>query len=201
MPPKHLSHTLIDDLQGMLTGVVFVALAIQLFKHAGLITGGTTGLTFILFYLSDIPYGLILFILNVPFYIFAYKVFGKEFTLKTFACVASLALITEWMPHLVSFGNLKPIFAGLMGGLMAGVGILMLIRHKASLAGVTVLALYLQKTKGWRAGNIQLIIDLAILAVGAAIVSWQQLIISIIGAFALNLVITSNHKTGRYMGM
>ncbi|WP_211251237.1 YitT family protein [Deefgea rivuli] len=195
------AHSLVDDLQGMLSGVILVALALQFFKHAGLLTGGATGLAFIVYYLSHLPYGPILFVLNLPFYIFAYRVMGKEFTLKTFACVASLAILAEWMPQLISFKALNPMFAGIMGGLLAGVGILILIRHKASLGGVTVLALYLQKTKGWRAGHVQLIADLLILAIAVAIVSWQQLIISILSAFALNLVIATNHKTGRYMGM
>lgn len=197
----HPPHTLLDDLQGMLSGVILVALGIQFFKYANLLTGGATGLAFIAYYLSDLPYGLILFVLNLPFYIFAYRVMGKEFTLKTFACVASLAIATEWMPKLIHFDHLNPIFAGLMGGLLAGVGILMLIRHKASLGGVTVLALYLQKTKGWRAGHVQLIVDLGILAIGMLIVSWQQLAISVFSAFILNMVIATNHKTGRYMGM
>lgn len=197
----HPPHTLLDDLQGMLSGVILVALGLQFFKQAGLLTGGATGLAFIVFYLAHLPYGLILFILNLPFYIFAYRVMGKEFTLKTFACVASLAAITEWIPHLISFEMVNPIFAGLIGGLLAGVGILILIRHKASLGGVTVLALYLQKTKGWRAGHVQLLVDLSILAIGMLIVSWQQLVISIFSAFILNMVIATNHKTGRYMGM
>nr|WP_314901260.1 YitT family protein [uncultured Deefgea sp.] len=197
----HPPHTLLDDLQGMLSGVILVALGIQFFKQAGLLTGGATGLAFIVFYLGRLPYGLILFVLNLPFYIFAYRVMGKELTLKTFACVASLALMTEWIPHLISFKTVNPIFAGLMGGLLAGVGILILIRHKASLGGVTVLALYLQKTKGWRAGHVQLMVDLGILAIGMLIVSWQQMAISIFSAFILNMVIATNHKTGRYMGM
>jgi uncharacterized membrane-anchored protein YitT (DUF2179 family) len=197
----HPPHTLLDDLQGMLSGVILVALGLQFFKHAGLLTGGATGLAFIVFYLGHLPYGLILFVLNLPFYIFAYRVMGKEFTLKTFACVASLTIIMEWIPQLISFKAINPIFAGLMGGLLAGVGILILIRHKASLGGVTVLALYLQKTKGWRAGHVQLLVDLSILAIGMLIVSWQQMAISIFSAFILNMVIATNHKTGRYMGM
>ena len=195
------AHSLLDDLQGMLSGVILVALALQFFKHAGLLTGGATGLAFIVFYLGHLPYGLILFVINLPFYVFAYRVMGKEFTLKTFACVASLALLTEWMPQWISFKTLDPMFAGVMGGLLAGVGILMLIRHKASLGGVTVLALYLQKIHGWRAGHLQLIFDLCILLIAVTIVNWQQLMISVLSAFALNLVIATNHKTGRYMGM
>lgn len=77
----------------------------------------------------------------------------------------------------------------------------MLIRHKASLGGVTVMALFLQQRHGWRAGHIQLVFDLCILAAGAMTVSGEKLLLSIMGAVALNLVIAINHRPGRYMGM
>jgi uncharacterized membrane-anchored protein YitT (DUF2179 family) len=35
------------------------------------------------------------------------------------------------------------LFAAIMGGFLVGVGLLMIIRHKASLGGLGVLALYL----------------------------------------------------------
>jgi uncharacterized membrane-anchored protein YitT (DUF2179 family) len=198
MPKRH---TWLEDMQGLLSGVLLVALAIQFFKHAGLLTGGITGLAFLLHYLTHWAYGLIFFAISIPFYLFAYRVLGREFTLKTFACIASLSLLVDWLPSWISFAALNPLFASIIGGLLAGVGILMLIRHKASLGGVTVLALFMQQRFGWRAGHVQLGFDLAILACGIMMVSGTQLLYSIIGALALNLVIAINHRPGRYMGM
>ncbi|STR45282.1 YitT family protein [Iodobacter fluviatilis] len=198
--PKH-SHTLLEDLQGLMTGVLLMALAIQFFKQAGLLTGGATGLAFLLHYIAHWSYGTVLFLINLPIYIFSYRMLGKEFTLKTFACVGALALLCGWLPNWINMGDVDPVFAGLMGGLLAGVGILMLIRHKASLGGVTVLALYLQKRFGWRTGYVQLVVDLFILCVGFGVVDHKQLLISVLGAFALNLAIAINHRPDRYIGM
>ncbi|WP_157670208.1 YitT family protein [Chitinibacter sp. GC72] len=198
MPKRH---TWLEDAQGLLSGVLLMALAIQFFKQAGLLTGGVTGLAFLLHYTTHWAYGLIFFAISLPFYLFAYRVLGREFTLKTFACIAALSLLADLLPRWIGFARLDPLFASIIGGLLAGVGILMLIRHKASLGGVTVLALYLQQRFGWRAGHVQLGFDLAILACGAAMVSTQQLLYSVAGALALNLVIAINHRPGRYMGM
>ena len=40
--PAH--HRLPDDLQGLVTGTLFVALGVLMYQHAGLLTGGTAGL-------------------------------------------------------------------------------------------------------------------------------------------------------------
>ncbi|WP_034619750.1 MULTISPECIES: YitT family protein [Chitinibacter] len=198
MPKRH---TWLEDAQGLLTGVLLMALAIQFFKHAGLLTGGITGLAFLLYYATHWAYGAIFFAISLPFYLFAYRVLGREFTLKTFLCIAMLSVLADWLPHWIQFGQLQPWFASIIGGLLAGIGILMLIRHKASLGGVTVMALFLQQRHGWRAGHIQLVFDLCILAAGAMTVSGEKLLLSIMGAVALNLVIAINHRPGRYMGM
>ena len=45
-------HTLFEDAQALLTGTLFISLAVMLFNHAGLLTGGTAGLAFLLHYAS-----------------------------------------------------------------------------------------------------------------------------------------------------
>ena len=108
----------------------------------------------------------------------------------------------EWASiekHL-TFDRLDPVFAAVMGGLLAGIGILILMRHGASLGGSGVLAIYLQKTRGWRAGSVQMSIDVLILSLGLLVVSPSQVGLSILSAAALNLVIGINHRPDRYFG-
>lgn len=199
--PAAAPHSALEDLQGLLTGGLFVALAVVLFRQAELFTGGTTGAAFLLHYLSGWPLGVWLFLVNLPFYVFAWLALGPTFTVKSFAAVGLMSLYVEVLPHLVSFGHLDPIFAAVMGGLLAGTGILILIRHGASLGGIGVLAVYLQKTRGWRAGVIQMGADLMVLAAGVTVLTPLQLLLSVLGAVALNFVIAVNHRTDRYFGV
>ena len=112
-----------------------------------------------------------------------------------------LSLYTELLPMLISFDKLNPVFAAIMGGLLAGTGILILIRHGASLGGLGVLAIYLQKRNGWRAGTVQMLCDIAILALALWVLSPEKVALSILAAAALNLVIAINHRPDRYFGM
>lgn len=191
-----LAHSRIEDIQALLIGNLFVALSVMLFRHAGLLTGGTAGLAFIGSYLSGQPFGRVFFVLNIPFYLFAFRAMGKEFTLKTFCAVALLSLYTELLPRWIELGPLNPWFASVL----AGTGILMLARHKASLGGVGVLALYLQETRGWRAGKLQMAADIAILLSAFLLLDPLRIAMSVVGAIALNLVLAVNHRPGRYVG-
>ena len=81
-----------------------------------------------------------------------------------------LSVYSEWLPSLIHIGEINPYFAAVMGGLLAGTGLLMLIRHRASLGGLRVLALYLQQTRGWRAGTVQMAADCVIVGLSIFIV-------------------------------
>lgn len=200
LPPRAAPHTLTEDLQALVTGCLFVALSILMLRESRLLTGGTTGLSFLLHYLSGWRLGLVLFLVNLPFYVFGLAALGKRFTFKTFCAVGTLSLFTELVPSLVRFERLDPVFAAVMGGLLAGIGILILMRHGASLGGSGVLAIYLQKTRGWRAGSVQMSLDVIILSLGLLVVSPGQVGLSILSAAALNLVIGINHRPDRYFG-
>jgi len=194
-------HSLFEDAQAILVAPLFVAFAVLLFRQAGLLTGGTVGVAFLIHYASGWPMGAVLFAINLPFYFFALRALGRAFTIKTFIAVSLLAIYTEALPRLIAIQSIDPLFAAVMAGFLAGVGLLILIRHQASLGGLGVLAIHLQKAKGWPAGTVQMAADFVI--VGAALLVRDPLSVglSIVGALALNLVIAVNHKAGRYMGI
>lgn len=194
-------HTAFEDAQALVTGTLFIALGVALFKHAGLLTGGTAGLAFLLHYATGWSFGAVFFVLNLPFYWLAWRRMGAAFTVKTFVAVALLSVFTELQPWVIGFQALTPAYAAVMGGLLMGAGFLMLFRHRASLGGVGILALYLQDSRGWRAGKVQMAIDCAIVAAALAIVDPQRVVYSAVGAVALNLILAINHKPGRYVAM
>ncbi len=193
-----LKHNFLEDVQALLTGTLLVAFAIILFRQAGLLTGGTAGLAFLAYYASGISFGVLYFLINIPFYIFGFLALGKAFTLKTFCAVALLSLYSEWLPRWIHISSIDPVFAAVLGGLLAGAGLLMLIRHQASLGGIGVLAIYLQKKRGWRAGTLQMIADAFIVCGAFFVVDLNRVALSILGALVLNMLLTINHRPGRY---
>ena len=194
-------HSLFEDAQGVFTGTVLASLGVMLLAKAGLLTGGVAGMAFLLHYAFGWSFGLGFFVINLPFYWLAYKRLGLAFTLKTVCAIGLLALLSEYQPKLLDIASVHPIWAAMLGGLLIGMGMLALFRHRASLGGVGILALYLQDKFGWRAGLVQLAIDLCILALAFLVASPFIVLCSVIGALALNFFIAVNHRTDRYIAM
>ncbi len=195
------AHRPYEDVQAMVTGTLFVALGVVLFGHAGLLTGGTAGLAFLIRYATGVDFGIGFFLVNLPFYIFAWQRMGAAFTLKTFTAVSLLSLFAYFLPFGIKLNYLSPVLAAVLGGLLCGAGMLMLFRHKASLGGLNVVVLYLQDKYGWRAGKVQMAFDCLIVLGALAIADWQRVALSVLGAVVMNMTLTINHRAGRYMAV
>ncbi|PYF83499.1 putative 5xTM membrane YitT family protein [Marinomonas alcarazii] len=193
-------HTRLEDVQAVLLGTMIIALGVNLYTHSGLLTGGSAGLAFLMKYATPLSFGQAFFLINLPFYALAIMHFGWEFTIKTFLSVFSLSVFADVTPMLVNFNEVNPLYASIAGGFLMGVGFLMLFRHNASLGGLNILARYLAEKYGISMGKFQMAVDCMIVLMSVFIVDYTLILISVVGAVALNMIIAVNHKPGRYMG-
>jgi uncharacterized membrane-anchored protein YitT (DUF2179 family) len=198
--PKVQKHTRLEDAQAVILGTLIIALGVNFYTHAGLLTGGSAGLAFLMKYSTPLTFGQAFFLINLPFYILAIMHFGWEFTIKTFLSVFSLSVFADVTPMLVSFDQVNPFYASVAGGFLMGVGFLMLFRHNASLGGLNILARYLAEKYGISMGKFQMAVDCMIVLLSVFVVDFYLIVISVMGAVALNMIIAVNHKPGRYMG-
>lgn len=198
-------HRPYEDVMAMLLGTFFVALGVTFYTHAVLLTGSTAGLALLLSYMTSSitgwGFGVYFFAINLPFYYLAVKRMGWSFTLRTFAAIGLVSLFSEFTQGWVQFAKVPSLYAALMGGALMGIGMLMLFRHRTSLGGINILALYLQDKHGLRAGYVQLAIDGVILLIALTQLPLDRVGYSVLGALTLNLIIALNHKPGRYIGV
>ncbi|MEH0196949.1 YitT family protein [Caulobacter sp. CCNWLY153] len=201
VPPMPATrHTLIEDVHALLIGTSFIAVGLTLLKTAGLVTGGIAGIALIVSYLGGWPVGVVFFVLNLPFYIFAQRALGWTFAFKTLAVNVALTGLTLALPYWLKLKGVDPIFAAVFGGTIIGMGILALARHRASVGGIGVLGLWLQEKHGISAGKVQMGTDVLVVGAAFMVVSLDKLLLSILSAVALSVVIIANHKPGRYAG-
>lgn len=195
---KPQSHSLFEDLIALLSAGVFVALGIVLFKSQGLLTGGAAGIALLGSHMTSLNFGTLFFLVNLPFYFLAWTQIGKRFTFNTFISVSLVSLLSENLDSVIQFENVHPAFASLLAGLLVGVGLIIMFRHKSSLGGLGILGFYLQNRFNISAGKFQLAVDIIILCVASIYFSLELLLISIIAAVVMNVVLAVNHKPGRY---
>jgi uncharacterized membrane-anchored protein YitT (DUF2179 family) len=193
-------HTAYEDVIAVATGTALVALGITLHSHARILTGGTSGMAFLLQYGAGLPWGVGFFLVNIPFYGLAALRMGMKLTLRTIfaVCVVSglAALFSGWL----QIAAMPPAFSAIVGGLLIGVGLLILFRHRFSLGGVNLLALYAQEKLGLNAGWVSLAIDALIILIALTLLPLDRVALSLLAAVVLNLVLATNHKPERYMG-
>ncbi|MFQ6371676.1 YitT family protein [Shewanella sp. YIC-542] len=194
-------HSLLEDISAIFIGSCFVSLGVFFLREAGLLTGGTAGLSLLLTYLSPLTFGQWFVLLNVPFFWLAWKRMGKAFTLKTIVSILVVSVMSDNMAWLLTFSKVNLLYAPIIGGLLLGMGMLIMFRHKSSLGGFNILALYLQDRFNIRAGKFQMVLDAIIVIASFFIISPWLLALSVFGAVVTNFVLAANHKPGRYSAL
>ncbi len=200
-PHKRLEHTFLEDVQAFLLGTALCAFAVVILTHLGLITGQTAGLGVLLSYVTGLSFGVVFFVVNLPFYIFAWLRMGPRFTIKSFIAVALVSVLTEVMSRHIAFAAFDPVLGALLAGATAGMGLIVLFRHGASLGGVGVVGLWLQDKVGIQAGWVQLGFDVVLFGAAVFVLPDLTLVMfSLLGAVVVNLIIAVNHRKDRYVG-
>jgi uncharacterized membrane-anchored protein YitT (DUF2179 family) len=197
-----IRHSLFEDAYAMLTGCLFVVLGMVWLKAAGLVTGGIAGLALLISYLVPLPAGPLFTLLNLPFFLLARQAMGRVAMLKAIIAnllISGLALLA---PLAFRLEEVNGLFAALFGGTVIGAGILLLARHQVGVGGLGIMALALQKSRGWNAGKTQLAGDALVLLAAIPVLSMglKPFAISVLSAAAVAGVLVVFHKPGRYTG-
>lgn len=201
-PPTELSlrHTPIEDVFGLLTATIVVSFGLFLLKAAHAVTGGTAGLALLISYATGWPFGVLFFGINLPFLVLAVRQKGWSFALRTIISIGVVSALAFVHPVMTPALTIDPIYATLLGNLLAGIGMLMVFRHRSSLGGLNTVALLAQEKFGWPAGWVQLAMDAVIIISAVSVVSLTEVLLSAAGAVILNLVLALNHRPDRYLG-
>lgn len=196
---KLTRHTLIDNLQGQLFAILLVSLGLAILHSLGLITGQMAGLAFLISYMTGLKFAWIFSVINMPFYLLSLLRMGYKFTLNTIVCVTAMSFLTNYFSEHITFHFESTLLGAVLAGICAGVAILMLFRHKASIGGIGILGLYIQDKTGFKAGWLQLIFDVTLFVIAFFFLDFKTVIYSLIGAIVMNFLIAWNHRKEWYI--
>jgi len=142
------------------------------------IDGGSTGISLLLSFLTEVPLYVFIICVNIPFVILGYKTISKQFALKTALAITGLAicLATVQFPDVTRDNLLVAVF----GGFFLGAGIGLSIRGGAVIDGTEVLAIFLSRKLGTTIGDIIIIINIVIFSLAASLLSVEIAMYSMI---------------------
>ncbi|MGK9148097.1 YitT family protein [Plantibacter flavus] len=196
-----LAHGVVEDVFGLLVGVTVVSFGLFLLKAGSAVTGGTAGLSLLISYLAPVPFPVLFFAVNLPFFLLAIRGKGWVFALRSGVAILLVSALSSVHAIFLPVAHVDPLYAAVVGNVLCGVGILILFRHRASLGGFNIVALILQERFGIRAGYVLMIVDTIVVLVSLVAVPPLNVLVSAVGAVLLNLILAFNHKPGRYLGV
>ncbi len=190
---KFFKHSLFLDYFFITIGGILMALGIGVFLvDARVVPGGVSGLSMAFHYLSGgrLPVGTIIWLLNIPLYIWGIKELGKRFGARTFYgfTISSIMIDifrgefpglhykglhqTDTVIHLL---NNDFLFLVLLGAVLLGLGLGIIFKFKGSTGGSDIVAAILQKRYGTKPGMAIMIIDFFVITFAGLIIYFKDL--------------------------
>lgn len=167
----------------LLLGSILAAVGLEFFLVPNnIIDGGIVGISIMASYITHIPLGAFIFLLNAPFLIIGYNQIGKTFALSTLFSVASLAFwvsIFHPLPRLTTDLFLAAVF----GGIILGIGVGLIIRYGGSLDGTEIVAIIFDRKSGFSVGEIVMFFNLFILTGAGFLLGWDKAMYSLVAYF------------------
>jgi uncharacterized membrane-anchored protein YitT (DUF2179 family) len=167
----------------MLLGSLLASIGLEIFLIPNkIIDGGVVGISIMASYLTELPLGIFIFLLNVPFFIIGYKQIGKTFTISTLFSVICLSIGVSFF-HPIPGLTHDVFLATVFGGIILGVGVGLIIRNGGSLDGTEIVAIILDKRTGFSIGEIVMFFNLFILGSSGFLFGWDRAMYSLIAYF------------------
>ena len=164
-------------------GAFLAAVALEIFLVPNnIIDGGITGISIMLSYLTKLPLGAFIFLLNIPFLIFGYKQIGKSFVISTFFAVTILSIGVTFLEKIHPLTS-DTLLASVFGGIILGIGIGLVIRYGGSMDGTEIVAVVISEWSGFSVGEIVLFFNIFILGSAGIVFTWDRAMYSLITYF------------------
>ncbi|MBT2689007.1 YitT family protein [Bacillus sp. ISL-47] len=178
----------------VLIGAVLNAIAMNFFLiPANVYASGFTGVAQLLSSIlgSFASTGILLFILNIPVTILAWKKVGRSFTVYSFLSVFLMSFFLEVIPviHVSKDILLNAVF----GGVIAAVGVGMTLKWGASTGGMDIIAMVLSRMKDKPVGTYFFTLNAIIIVTAGFLYGWEKALYTLVTLYASTRVIDAIH--------
>ncbi|MCL4549334.1 MAG: YitT family protein [Bacteroidetes bacterium] len=181
------------DYFAIAVGSALMSIGIGVFLvDARVVPGGVSGLAMALYYLSGnkIPIGILIWILNIPLFIWGLKELGKKFGMRTFVGFSLNSFFIDFFRgDIPGFSWLKLqnsqtvkelyqkdfLFLILIGAVLLGIGLGIIFKFKGTTAGSDIIASIMHKRFGFKPGQSIMVVDFIVIAFAGFIIDIKNL--------------------------
>lgn len=153
-----------------------------------IIDGGIVGISIMASYLTGIPFGVYMLVLNLPFLYLGYKQIGKTFAISTIISIIALSIFSEFLEPVPQITQ-DYFLAAIFGGIIAGAGVGLVIRQGGSLDGTEITAIILDRKTSFSVGEVVMFFNLFILGAAGFVFGWDKAMYSLVAYFVISKMI------------
>lgn len=170
-------------------------------------TGGVTGVAAIIFYATKIPMQYSYFVINAILLVFALKILGFRFSIKTIFGVLMLTFLLGLLQEMVGdvkiIGEGQEFMACVLGASLCGLGLGIVFINNGSTGGTDIIAAVVNKYRDVTFGRMILYCDIVIISSCYFIFEdWKRVVFGfvtlVIVSYVLDLVINSARQSVQF---
>ena len=151
--------------------------------------GGVTGISIVFSQLFDLPLGVLIAILNIPFIWLGYKQIGKSFAIYSVLGITALAIGTTTMHHVHTIIEGDTLLITVVGGIILGFGMGIALRNGGALDGIDMLAVLLARKLPFGTSDLILFLNMFVFILVSTVFGLEGAILSGLAYFIASKVI------------
>ncbi|MFC4651887.1 YitT family protein [Lactococcus nasutitermitis] len=128
-----------------------------------------------------LPISLMIFVINIPLMLLAWKGIGRRFTLYTLITIGMSSIFIHFVP--VTQLTSDPVINAVFGGAILGFGVGNAMKEGISSGGTDIVSLYVRQKTGRKVGTLSFIVNGIIVFVAGILFGWEYMLYSIIAIF------------------
>lgn len=155
-----------------------------------MLSGGLSGIALIINYITGAKPGLMLFILNIPVFVLGHKFVDREFVLLSMLGTIAFSFFLDFFGFLQYKILIEDIMlSSIYGGIFNGIGIGIVLKNRASLGGIDIIAVIIKKYFSLNVGSTSLIINIAIVTASSLIYGIKPAMYTLIAMYISSKVL------------
>lgn len=175
----------------VLLGSMIYAVAINAFitPHK-LLSGGVAGIAIIFQYVTKIPSGYWILLINIPIFIIGYKKLDKEFMILSLIGMISMStflVLTENIARYIMVDDI--VISTIFGAVVSGIGMGLIFKDGASQGGTDIIAVLIRKKNGSKISTLYFALNIIIVIMGFFVTSLSLTLYTMVLMYIKSLVI------------
>lgn len=176
---------IIKKLFFIILGNLLCSLAVNaFFIPSRLLSGGVGGVAIMIQYLTGIPTGISVFVINIPIFLVGARMVDRDFAIYGFI---SMFVYSILLTLTNGIGNYVPvddvILRAIFGGILNGTGMGLMFRHRTSQGGLDIIAAIIKRKYNLNIGSSLMMINTVIISIASILFGLSSAMYTLIAMY------------------